>query len=571
MSTPAALWESSDVTSSTQVTEKGDPTESKNSQNSSLSLANEAPETKDNENTSEQEKRPIQGWRWFAICTAVYGTSILYGLDTTIAASIQANAVEDFGSVQKLAWLGTGFSLGSIAIIMSLGKAYGIFNLRYLYFGFIVLFEAGSALCGAAPNMNALVFGRIWAGLGGAGMYLGGLNTVAIFTTNREKALYMGLIALFWGVGCILGPIIGGAFADSSATWRWAFYINLVCFGALLPAYAFLPSFDPQPTKPLSAKLREMDWIGAILNAAVYATFVIALTFGGATWAWNAGGTIGTFVAFGVILIAFILQQTFAILTTEESRIFPVEFLRRRIMILLYVLTACSATAVFVTVYYIPLYFQFVHGENGITSAVRLLPFIFLFVLAVLMNGIIMPRSGWYMPWFGVGTVLITIGSALMHALVNSHTGNGAIYGYSVLLAIGCGLTIQAAYSIAPAKVGPARTADTVSFINSAQIGGVTIALSISGTVFQNIAYQRIQTATVGMGFTSADIHGAISGTKSIVFDNTSPEVRAQVIEGIVDAISQVYIMVISAGALGIVCSILLPREKLYMTANAGG
>lgn len=66
----------------------------------------------------EHEVRSIQGWRWLAVCISVYSTALLYGLDTTIAANIQANAVETFGAVEKLAWLGTGFSLGSIAVIM---------------------------------------------------------------------------------------------------------------------------------------------------------------------------------------------------------------------------------------------------------------------------------------------------------------------------------------------------------------------------------------------------------------------------------------------------------------------
>ena len=74
----------------------------------------------DHSNESKEEVRSIQGWRWFAVCLSVYSTCILYGLDTTIAANIQSNVVEAFGAVEKLAWLGTGFSLGSIAIIMSL-------------------------------------------------------------------------------------------------------------------------------------------------------------------------------------------------------------------------------------------------------------------------------------------------------------------------------------------------------------------------------------------------------------------------------------------------------------------
>lgn len=67
---------------------------------------------------SKDEVRSIQGWRWLAVCISVYSTCLLYGLDTTIAANIQSNVVETYGAVEKLAWLGTGFSLGSIAIIM---------------------------------------------------------------------------------------------------------------------------------------------------------------------------------------------------------------------------------------------------------------------------------------------------------------------------------------------------------------------------------------------------------------------------------------------------------------------
>lgn len=60
-----------------------------------------------------------------------------------------------------------------IGLDMCRGKAFGIFNLRTLYLTCLVMFEAGSALCGGAPSMNALIVGRIWAGMGGAGIYLG--------------------------------------------------------------------------------------------------------------------------------------------------------------------------------------------------------------------------------------------------------------------------------------------------------------------------------------------------------------------------------------------------------------
>jgi MFS family permease len=95
------------------------------------------------------------------------------GLDTTIAADVQASIYKDLGEIQKLPWVGIGFPMGSVAIILLVGKLYGTFEIKWLIVAAIISFEAGSALCGAAPNTNALIVGRIIAGLGGAGMYIG--------------------------------------------------------------------------------------------------------------------------------------------------------------------------------------------------------------------------------------------------------------------------------------------------------------------------------------------------------------------------------------------------------------
>jgi MFS family permease len=95
------------------------------------------------------------------------------GLDTTIAADVQASILASLGEIEKLAWVGIGFPMGSVAMILLIGTAYGLFEIKYLCIASIVLFETGSALCGAAPNMNAMIVGRVIAGIGGAGMYLG--------------------------------------------------------------------------------------------------------------------------------------------------------------------------------------------------------------------------------------------------------------------------------------------------------------------------------------------------------------------------------------------------------------
>ena len=315
-------------------------------------------------------------------------------------------------------------------------------------------------------------------------------------------------------------------------------------------------------------KVKQIDWFGAILNAGIYATWTMALVFGGAQWPWNDHRTIIMFVFFGVITIAFVIMQYFAIFTTKENRIFPGELLKSRTMLLLYFGTACAATALFVPIYFIPLYFQFAHGDSALKAAVRLLPFILVAVFFVLVNGAVMPKIGYYYPFYVASGVFTLIGGALLYT-VDSNTSTPAIYGYSVLVAIGAGLTSQAAYSIGPAKVQPHQAPAVIGFINVAQIGSIVIALTISGTIFQNVAFKNLSEVLSPLGYTSEQIHGASAGTTSEIFSSLTPEVRDQAIEAIVSAISTLYALVISAGAFGLVSSVFMRREKLFMEMGA--
>ncbi len=127
----------------------------------------------DSTSPEPEPKRDITGLRWFLVCIAIFSANILYGLDTTIAADIQSAVAQSFSNTAQLGWLGIGFTLGSVGSILPLGKAYAIFDTKWLFIGCLTMFAAGSALCGAAPSMNAIIVGRVWAGAGGAGMYLG--------------------------------------------------------------------------------------------------------------------------------------------------------------------------------------------------------------------------------------------------------------------------------------------------------------------------------------------------------------------------------------------------------------
>lgn len=63
--------------------------------------------------------------------------------------------------------------MASVAVILLTGRLYELFNVKWLILTYIALFEIGSAVCGAAPSLDSLIVGRVIAGVGGAGMYLG--------------------------------------------------------------------------------------------------------------------------------------------------------------------------------------------------------------------------------------------------------------------------------------------------------------------------------------------------------------------------------------------------------------
>lgn len=132
--------------------------------------------------------RQIRGIRWLVICVALYASCILYGLDTTIVADVQGSVIERFGHVEQLVWVGAGFPLGSVCVVLPLGNLYNAFNIKWVFFTTVILFEVGSVICGAAPTMSTLIVGRVIAGVGGSGIYLGSLNYFLAMVAPEERS-----------------------------------------------------------------------------------------------------------------------------------------------------------------------------------------------------------------------------------------------------------------------------------------------------------------------------------------------------------------------------------------------
>jgi predicted MFS family arabinose efflux permease len=517
--------------------------------------------------TDEKPPRDVHGFKWFLVVVSILSSIFLFSLDNTIVADIQPAIVEEFGSVNKLPWLSVSFLLAAASTNLIWGKVYTQFNAKWCYVLTVGLFEAGSAICGAANSMDVLIFGRALCGLGGSGMYVGVMTLLSVTTTMRERPMYIGSTGLMWGIGTVLGPIIGGAFTSSSAGWRYSFWINLmVCALFAGPILLWVPSFDPRPGTSHSARWKEMDFVGGLLICGAFLSGVMAISFGGILYPWNSGQIIACFVISAVLFTLFGIQQEYALFTTVTRRIFPVHFMRNKEMLLLFALTACAATGVVVPLYMIPLFFQFTRADGALEAGVRLLPYIVLMVVFCIANGGILSKFGYYMPWYLVGGIFITVGSALMYT-IDANSSTSAVYGYSTLVGIGVGCFIQASFSVAQALVPPEQVPQAVGFITCGQIGGITIAQAIANSVFLNTATSGI--AALLPGASGADITDAVAGVGSSFVNGLTESQKEGVLVAIIGGMGKSYIGVIAAGALTVVLSLGLSRKRMNMDMAA--
>jgi hypothetical protein len=332
------------------------------------------------------------------------------------------------------------------------------------------------------------------------------------------------------------------------------------------PVYIFLvPSHNPRPGVRILSRVLELDLLGAVLNAGAFVSLVMAIAFGGGVFDWNSGQIIGLFTCSGVLLIMFVCQQTFAIFTTKAHRIFPVELLKNWELDILFIQTVAANVLIFIPIYFIPLYFQFVVNETALKAGIRLLPFIFFEIFGVVFSGSLMGKIGYYMPFYLIGGILSLVGSVLL-STTSLHTSTAQIYGYSILLGIGTGLFVQAGFAISQGKVTPDKVPLTVAFIGCGQITGIALALSISNTVFLNQATRRI--AAILPQVPKRIVQGAISGTENSFFRQLTAKEQEDVLQSVTTSIAEIYYMAVAAAVVTIALSIFMRRGKIFAKQN---
>ncbi|HEY3871228.1 MAG TPA: MFS transporter [Actinocrinis sp.] len=397
----------------------------------------------------------------------------LAALDQTIVATALPTIVGDLGGASHLSWVVTAYMLASTATTPLWGKLGDLFGRKALFQICIVIFLAGSALCGQSHSMTELIAFRALQGIGGGGLMVLAMALIADVVPPRDRGRYQGLIGAVFGVASVLGPLLGGFLVDN-LSWRWVFYVNLPVGVVALAVVAIALRSHSPGVRP------KIDYAGTVLLAGASTCLVLITSLGGTTWAWNSGQIWGCAAGAAVLIVAFI---------TVEQRVpepvLPLRLFRNPVFSMCSGIGFVVGLTMFGSLSFIPLFMQVVNGVSPTGSGLRLLPLMAGLLVASIGTGQLISKFGRYKIFPIVGTLFMAAGLALL-SRVSDTTGYGVFSADLVVFGIGLGLTMQVLIiavqnSVDYADLGTATSGAT--YFRS--IGG-SFGASIFGTILDN-------------------------------------------------------------------------------------
>ncbi|KAJ5707737.1 hypothetical protein N7488_007538 [Penicillium malachiteum] len=431
----------------------------------------------------------------------------LVALDRTIIATAIPRITDEFHRLGDIGWYGSAYMLASASSQMLFGRIYKFYNMKWVFSSSIVLFEIGSAICGAAPTSNAFIAGRAIAGFASAGIFSGCMLILISMVPLHKRPMFQGLFGAVFGIASVMGPLVGGAFT-SGVTWRWCFYINLPIGAVSLLALVMFwhPQNVQREPLPISTHIKRLDPLGMAFLVPSIVCLLLALEWGGSTYSWSNSRIIALFVLFGVLILVFAGIQIWR----PETATIPAKIIGRRSILSASLFVFFSSSAMMMMIYYLPIWcksifepsahkcirsnmlkmltsspVQTVKLVNPVKSGIYTLPFVLSLVVASISGGLLTQKIGYYVPVMYLGPSLISIGIGLMTTF-NLSTGSPHWIGYQFISGFGFGLGMQINGLVVQRILPPPDIPIGVALMFFLQQLGGSIFITVGQTILSN-------------------------------------------------------------------------------------
>ncbi|MFF9566825.1 MFS transporter [Streptomyces sp. NPDC014685] len=415
--------------------------------------------------------------RWKALAFIALA-QLMVVLDATIVNIALPHAQTDLDiSDANKQWVITAYALAFGGLLLFGGRIADLWGRKRTFVVGLIGFALASALGGAAQNQAMLFGSRALQGVFGALLAPAALSLLAVmFTDAKERAKAFGIYGAIAGGGGAVGLILGG-FLTQVLDWRWTFFVNIP-FAAVAAVGAYFVIREPSGSRNRSS----LDVPGVVLSALGLVSLVYGFTRA-ETAGWSDGLTIGTFVASGVLLLAFVVTEA-----RVESPLLPLRVVLDRNRGGVYLSLGLAVIAMFGLFLFLTYYLQVVKGYSPIRTGFAFLPMIAGMITGSTQIGARLMTRVPARKLMGPGFLAAAVGMLLLTQLEIDSSYAGLILPAQLLLGLGMGTAFMPAMSLATHGVEPRDSGVASAMVNTSQQVGGAIGTALLNTIAASAA-----------------------------------------------------------------------------------
>jgi EmrB/QacA subfamily drug resistance transporter len=460
----------------------------------------------------------IDAYVWRISAVVIVG-SIMSILDTTIVNVALATLGRELHStISQIQWVVTGYMLSLAAVIPITGWAARRFGAKQVYLISLVLFVAGSALCGLATSSTELIVFRVLQGVGGGMILPVGQLMMAEAAGPTRMGRVMGIVAVPAMLAPVLGPALGGLIVDN-ASWRWIFYVNLpIGVIAVIAALRVLPRVARQAADPLDVRGLTLMVTGLPLLTYGLAEVGSTGSFGSPKVIFPGLAGIGLVAVF----VVYALRTRFPLLNLR--------LYRRPTFSSASFAMFCLGAALFGGMILLPLYWQGIRHESVVATGLLTAPQGLGAALAMPIAGRLTDRKGGG-PLALFGVILTTI-ATIPFGLIGAHTSIAWLSVAMFVRGVGIGFGFMPAMSAAFSSLQRSELADATPQLNVLQRVGGSLGTAVLAVILQRALIGAhtlsAQASAYGTAFWASAVLTAVAIVPAIILVRAERAARAR-------------------------------------------
>jgi len=443
---------------------------------------------------------------------------LMASMDNTIVVTAMGTIVGDLGGLENFVWVVSAYMVAEMAGMPIFGKLSDMYGRkRFFIFGLIV-FMAGSALCGTAETITQLSIYRAIQGIGGGALVPIAFTIMFDLFPPEKRGKMGGLFGAVFGLSSIFGPLLG-AYITDHISWHWIFYINLPL--GILSLIFISISYKESPVH----QKQSIDWWGAVTLIGAVVCLMFALELGGQKYAWDSSVILSLFTGFAALFLLFLFVETKAKDPIISFSMFKNQLFAGSTLVGLFYGAAFMAATV-----YIPIFVQGVYGGSATNSGLILLPMMLGSVVTAQVGGFLTTKMSYRNIMYLSGVILI--GGFLLLSTITPDTSRALLTIYMVVIGLGVGFSFSVLSMAAIHPFGMEQRGSATSTSNFIRSLGMTIGITVFGMIQRTDFKEGLEKAFSGMGpMPKGD-------SREFLSEQARAQIPAPILEKITDALS---------------------------------